>query len=640
MRRDIQFLRGIAVLVVVLYHSNLGFLNQGYLGVDIFFVLSGFLITSIILKGLNNNFIFSVFYLRRANRLLPALYCTLLFTTLLSVIMLTNKQWLEYLEQLKGALTFTANMVLPGQSGYFESASEGKPLLHIWSLSLEEQYYFLLPVLLYLLPKNYRLIGIILLMLASAHWCFSWVYSTNQSTPFLWRIADSSKSEWAFFLLPTRAWELLGGSLCAWIMLNKPLIALPKTLKVIALAALFLTCIMNINNEHPSLESVIIVLSTMIILIGNNDWLPRYRVVRSIESIGDWSYSIYLVHWPLFAFAYLGYVGDVPTTTKIFLAILSILLGFLQYKYVETPFREGRFKNLFSSWKAVITSTLILFTIPIISAYTTSNIEDEFSHIRRVNHGMAKECEGSFDDKANLKSACAAEGKPKIVIWGDSYAMHLVPGLVIQNAGVVQITKSVCGPILGLAPINGEYDTVWAKKCLAFTDNALNYIKNNHSITHVILSANFSNYLNFNDSEYLTRQGVVTGSYQLFVNSFKDTILALKALNITPVVFSPLPKSGFDVGECLERMHSPVLLLRTNCDIKYSETQKYQHLVNESLKDIEKESKVIWLKDYLCKEGSCNGIIDGTFIYRDNGHLSVDGSVKLLRNINIIRDVL
>lgn len=128
-------------MVVVLYHSNLGILNQGYLGVDVFFVLSGFLITSIVLKGLDNNdFSFSIFYLRRAKRLLPALYSTLFFTTLLSLIILTHQQWIEYLQQLIGALTFTANMVLPSQTGYFESASEGKPLLHIWSLSLEEQY--------------------------------------------------------------------------------------------------------------------------------------------------------------------------------------------------------------------------------------------------------------------------------------------------------------------------------------------------------------------------------------------------------------------------------------------------------------------------------------------------------------------
>jgi peptidoglycan/LPS O-acetylase OafA/YrhL len=287
-------------------------LSQGYLGVDVFFVLSGFLITGIVLKGLdNNNFDFSVFYLRRAKRLLPALYSTLFFTTLLSLIILTNQQWIEYLDQLIGALTFTANMVLPSQTGYFESASEGKPLLHIWSLSLEEQYYFLLPITLFLLPKKLRIFGLLFFTLASLYWCFSWVYSEDQyapflwrladvpflwrlaDAPFLWRLADATKSDWAFYLLFTRAWELLAGSICAWVMLRKPTIAIPSLFKITALAFIIFICTVNINNEHPSIESLIIVLSTMVILIGNKDWLPQNVITRAIEKAGDWSYSIY-----------------------------------------------------------------------------------------------------------------------------------------------------------------------------------------------------------------------------------------------------------------------------------------------------------------------------------------------------------
>lgn len=637
MRRDIQFLRGIAVLVVVLYHSNLGLLGQGYLGVDVFFVLSGFLITSIILKTLeNNNFSFSEFYLRRAKRLLPALYSTLLFTTLLSLIILTNQQWLEYLAQLKGALTFTANMVLPGQSGYFESASEGKPLLHIWSLSLEEQYYFLLPITLYFLPKNYRLFGLIALTAISLFWCFSWVYSENQTAPFLWRIADSSKSEWAFFLLFTRAWELLGGSLCAWLMLRtKGNINIPKPLKYLALFFIFFTCLVNINNEHPSIESVIVVLSTMVILLGNKDWLPKFIGVRLIEKIGDWSYSIYLVHWPLFAFAYLSYVGDVPTTVKITITLLSILLGYLQFKYVEMPFRVGKFKAIFSSWKVTVSATTLLLAVPIAYSYTAESNEDEFSHIRRVNHGLSRDCEGSFDENNRLKNNCIKGDKPKIVVWGDSYAMHLVPGLSVKNKQFSQITKSFCGPFIGLAPITNKYDSIWAQECLAFNNNALTYIKNNH-ISHVVLSADLSNYLKFDGANYLTENGVIKSNYQLFIDAFKHTVLELKQLNIVPIVFSPLPKTGFNVGECLEREFGTALLLRESCTINYNEAMHYQQHVISTLKEVENMAKVIWLKNNLCDSESCKVEINNTFLYRDNGHLSVNGSIELLKNISII----
>lgn len=636
MRRDIQFFRGIAVLVVILYHSNLGILNQGYLGVDVFFVLSGFLITSIVLKGLdNNNFSFSDFYLRRAKRLLPALYSTLLFTTLLCLIFLTNQQWIEYLEQLKGALTFTANMVLPSQTGYFESASEGKPLLHIWSLSLEEQYYFLLPISLLFLPKNYRIIGITLFTLISLYWCFSWVYSENQEAPFLWRIADSSKSDWAFYLLFTRAWELLAGSLCALIMLNRPAIVMPKFFKLVALVFVFFSCTVNINNQHPSIESLIVVLSTMVILIGERDWLPNHFIIRSIEKAGDWSYSIYLVHWPLFAFAYLSYLGDVPTLIKVILIICSIFLGYIQFSYVEKPFRVGLFKNLFSSWKVIIAATMILLAIPVTSAYTVTDVEDEFSHIRRANYGLGEECEGSFDESKKLKSACLIGKEPKIIVWGDSYAMHLVPGLSAKNKGLTQITKSVCGPIMGIAPMSDKYDSMWAKTCLQFNENALNYIKSNQSITHVVLSSALEAYLNFDGGEYYTYQGPIKANNKLLMDSFIGTILKLKKLNITPIIISPPPKVGFDVGECLERKYGAALLLRESCDINYTEYLDNQKLVNETLKEIEEVANVVWLKDYLCENETCKVYIEDTFIYRDKGHLSVEGSIKLLKNLDI-----
>ena len=181
MRTDIQFLRGIAVLLVVIYHSGLGLFQHGYVGVDVFFVISGFLITKLILVQLDKGtFSFGDFYFRRAKRLLPALYSTLLFTSALSVIFLTQDQLKDFAYQFIGALSFSANMVLPSQTGYFSEAAESKPLLHIWSLSLEEQYYFILPLFLFLLTKRFRLIGLILAFALSAAMCFQWMVSPHQ----------------------------------------------------------------------------------------------------------------------------------------------------------------------------------------------------------------------------------------------------------------------------------------------------------------------------------------------------------------------------------------------------------------------------------------------------------------------------
>lgn len=257
----------------------------------------------------------------------------------------------------------------------------------------------------------------------------------------------STKSEWAFYLLFTRAWELLAGSVCAWLMLNHSSISVHKSFKLFALATIFLVCSISINNEHPSIESVFVVIATMIILLGNKDWLPQNVLVRFIEKKGDWSYSVYLVHWPLFAFAYLSYVGYVPSHIKVLLIIFALFFGYLQFKYVETPFRVGKFKGVFSSWKTTLSVTVLLLAIPMTAAYTLSDFEDEFSRIRRVNHGISEECEGAINKNLALKQDCLVGKEPKLVIWGDSYAMHLAPGIAVKNEGVAQITKSVCGPI-------------------------------------------------------------------------------------------------------------------------------------------------------------------------------------------------
>lgn len=622
------------MLVVVLYHSNLGFLDQGYLGVDVFFVLSGFLITSVILKKVNNGtFYFSEFYLRRAKRLLPALYSTLIFTTILAFGVLTHQQWQNYTAQLTSAITFTANMLLPSQSGYFEGAAEGKLLLHIWSLSLEEQYYFLLPIMLVLIPKKHQLLGIISLLVVSMIWCFSWVYSNLSETPLLWRIAEISPEQWAFYLLPTRAWELLGGSLCAWLVLNKPVLIHTKFIKFGSLIAILLVCLINIENKHPSIESLIVVMATMLILLGKDDWLPKHKGIRVIEKVGDWSYSIYLVHWPLFAVSYLGFVDDVPTNIKILLTIASIGLGYLQFQYVETPFREGRQQYLFSNWKIAMGVTLIFLSCSIALGYKTNNLEQEISEIRRTNYGLSKKCNGITSIMPELHDSCATSAQPNTIVWGDSYAMHLVPGVAASNPDIAQLTKDACGPIIDLAPVNSQYNSAWAEGCVAFNRSVFDYLKKNNHIKYIVMSSTLETYLNFEKFEYLTNSGVQKADFQLLKTAFRDTLLAIKALGITPIVVSPPPKSGFNVGECLERFYGQAWLFRENCNIDVNEYRKSQMLVNETLESIEDVAKVIWLKDYLCDSVSCKTDIENILLYRDGGHLTIDGSIKLWKII-------
>lgn len=639
MRRDIQLLRGIAVLLVVVYHANIGMIEYGYLGVDVFFVVSGFLITSIILKGLSSqNFSFSNFYLRRAKRLLPALYSTLIFTSILAYFFLTKSQWQDFIYQLYGALTFSANMVLPFQIGYFENSAESKPLLHIWSLSLEEQYYFFLPLFLFLIPKRWRLHGLLALTGASLVWCVAWVGSTN-TPPFLWRFVDTNVSEWAFYLFPTRAWELLAGSICAWVMLSRPNTKIHQILKYCSLLSIaFISCA-SLDDLHPRGDALLVVIATSLIILGKDDWLPRNPIVSLIERVGDWSYSVYLVHWPLFSFAYIGYLEQVPLNVGILLIFVSLFLGFIQFKFVETPFRHGWNSKPRSTWSWFAISTIAVFLIPFPVIFnSTENHLKDFSEIRTTNFGLSENCDSWFSGGA-LDSSCATQSDPKVAVWGDSYAMHLIPGLTANfSEPLAQFTKSACGPILGMAPVSVRHTEEWAEKCIQHNDKVFAAILDSETITHVVLSSTFNQYFKNLDNQLLVDTlGTVPLQSNLAIEYFVSTINRLVDAGKVPILVTPPPRSGFNIGDCLERGDSKVLSFRESCDIGLNDYLAFDDEILRSLESVQRQTgiKTIWLHKLLCDESSCASRIGDIYVYRDKGHLSVTGSEALLKAVDL-----
>jgi len=226
-RSDIQALRGLAVLLVIFQHAKAGFLPAGYLGVDIFFVISGYLITGILAREHARGGIrFGAFYFRRARRLLPAAGVTFAVTAVLAYVLLDAVEWRDFTRQLAGAVTFTANFVLLGQTGYFAHAAELKPLLHVWSLAVEEQFYLLLPALLALAPRRAWAPLLTGLLVASLALCLWW---------------EGSRPDAAFYLLPARAWELgIGSCYIGWFDEKKikSLLNIPRGQEVITLLTL------------------------------------------------------------------------------------------------------------------------------------------------------------------------------------------------------------------------------------------------------------------------------------------------------------------------------------------------------------------------------------------------------------------
>lgn len=642
LRHDIQFLRGIAVISVVFYHGGIDLLSNGYLGVDVFFVISGFLITRIILRSLaENSFSFGVFYLRRAKRLLPALYCTLIFTTLLAYGFLSPQQWKDYFEQLIGAITFTSNLILPLQSGYFEGSAEGKPLLHIWSLSLEEQYYFLLPLCLYFTPRNLRGWILVFGVVFSFSLCFYAV-----TWPFeYWRFPNLDTDGWAFYLLPTRAWELLAGSLCAWYMLKNPTTEIPKVIKFISLIGLALIICFSVDTTHPRGNSAISVVLTCLMILGRDDWLPKHLSIRCIEKVGDWSYSLYLVHWPLLAFANLAYLGDIPTTINLTIVCFSIFVAYMQYQYVEQRFRKLFQRSTKFGYKFFAYSTLIVILLPIPMAYSIHSInspdESEKTDFRRANLGLSDKCT-NFADGIHWPSECMTKAEPKIAIWGDSFAMHLVAGInanLWSNNSVLQITKSSCGPILDIGRIADSYNRQVAAKCINHNKVALQKIISYDSIKYVVLGSAFRHYFQDSGQSFLFNNSTLPFDKSIAISQLTETIKIIQAAGKIPIIVSSPPRTGFNIGDCIERLgYNLPVFGREDCNIPIQKHREFERETSSALKEIQlaTDVRILWLDLLMCNEVTCQTETDNVPLYVDHAHLTHEGSKLVLANIDLL----
>lgn len=642
MRRDIQFLRGIAVLVVVLYHAGFTPTRNGFLGVDVFFVISGFLITTIILRGLDAaTFSFTDFYLRRARRLLPALYCTLIFTTLLACHLLTQRQLGEYIHQLVGSITFSANMVLPFQVGYFEDAAETRPLLHIWSLSLEEQYYFLLPVLLLVVPSKNRRLFLWLAAIASFALCF---FMVTHSLEYF-GLSNQVTAGLAFFLFPTRAWELLAGSLLAWTMLRSPSLSIPPNLKRCALLVLIIVFGFTLDSVHPRTDALIAVIATTVMIVGRDDWLPENRLVHVVEKIGDWSYSLYLVHWPLFAFANIVYLGTVPTSISVLLVTVSLILAYMQFQYVEQRFRNGVLTAKVANLSFLVIASLVLLATPLFVFNANSPDHPQADGVnkdfRRGGWGLSSVC--NQQDTFDLATPCRTSSQPRVAVWGDSFAMALVPGLLKDpkfSKSLVQLTKTNCAPIVSIAPISEKYSLPWASGCTRFNDGALEYINDSESIELVILSSRFKDYFEKPSARFLHNGNIVHHSEALATDQLMLTIALLKATGKKVLIVTPPPIPGFNIGECLTRQQRDLVILgRPNCNFTLAEASSFQKGVRSQLSLIQKSSPVelYSIDNIICDVNTCNSTIEGTYMYRDDAHLSVPGSELAVPKLGMSR---
>ncbi len=608
-RDDIQALRGLAVLLVVVYHAAILPLDAGYLGVDIFFVISGYLITGLIIR---DDFRPADFYVRRIKRLLPAAYTVFLLTALGAAFILTETEYQAFIRQLWGALTFTGNHVLLEQTGYFDGEAGLKPLLHVWSLAIEEQYYLILPILLWALPRRFWRDGLILLAFVSLIACF---------------VIALKKPETAFYLLPTRLWELAIGSIGAVALRD---LRIPDWLYWSALGALLILPFAPTGLAHPGMDALLICLATLVVILAKRPFLNNPGLV----AIGNISYSLYLVHWPLFAFAAHIWLEQTPLEIRVGVFFLSFALAYILHCYVEQPIRRT---TVIPSWRLggiTVAASLILAMLPL----WMSTGDSRYAELRRPSVGLDPACDMQKTTFSPVP-ACRNGERPKVMVWGDSYAMHLVPGLAaLMPNGLIQATRSFCGPILDLAPMRTDptssYKERWAEDCHDFNASVIAYLEITPSIETVVLSSWFSQYTDASAHANLAPDGTtVQPSIARASKALDTTIDRLNGLGKTVFVVSPPPRADFDVGLCLEREATGKPVGRP-CDIQRETHQRLSSDVTLMLK--QSSAEVIWLDTILCTDTDCRTRFDGIPLYRDAGHLTVDGSIALAEHFKSV----
>lgn len=361
-RKEIDGLRALAVIPVVLFHAGFKFFGGGFVGVDIFFVISGYLITTIILADLQaGNFSIVKFYERRARRILPCLYLVMLASTFFGYFWMMPDEFKNFGQSIFATTIFSNNILLALTSGYWALASEYKPLLHTWSLGVEEQYYILFPFILMVGWKFFRKhLGVVVFFIAFS----SLLLAT-------WGVAKSP--DFAFYLLPTRAWEILLGSLAAIYLKNKVSVSNdPMDGRLLSIVGLLLIVgsifTFGSNQPAPGLYTLVPTLGSVLVILyaSENNLAGKVLGSKFVVGFGLISYSAYLWHQPLFSFSRIYLVNSPSVTITAILTVITFSIAYLSWRFVETPFRD---KTIFSRKTIFISSALCSFAFLMVGFY-------------------------------------------------------------------------------------------------------------------------------------------------------------------------------------------------------------------------------------------------------------------------------
>jgi peptidoglycan/LPS O-acetylase OafA/YrhL len=641
-RAEINGLRGIAVLAVVLFHLDCTWTQGGFVGVDIFFVISGYLITQLIIQDLEQGaFRFTEFWLRRARRLLPALSCVVFFAFIMSWLLFLPDDFKSFGRSLLSLAFFSSNLYFWLKTGYFTAPAETKPLLHTWTLAVEEQFYLLFPLLLYVVTRYFQPFRRYIVLVLGL---FSFILTFYMI---------SSHQLAAFFLLPTRAWELLVGSLIALGIFREGYKISQRNNEIISfvciLAIGFSIFFYNHNTLFPGMAALLPCLGVAGIIITNQKQLTRVGrglTAKPLVMIGLISYSWYLWHWVFIVF--LKYVSDNTITLfqTILIFVFSFFIAWLSYIFIENPIRQ---KKVLIQSKTMLIFSLFVLGFAVLAGIIidiTNGVPNRLKPSILAIYNEAfyhpSVCENvTISKNVTVCSNNIKAEKPDLVLWGDSHANALLP-LIQKLAAQHHFTfwYYACIPVLDVYKVD-ESTSLKKSHCYASNHEMMSIIQEKH-IKHVLLASFWTQFTKGRemliegagqrDPFYADELIQSTSSKEaelVFKKHFTMTINQLNNTGAMVWIMRQVPTHRYwvanQLAKALKYGEDPNRIGRPLKD--YVKRQQFMNSYFDNIAN--NRVRLISPDAVLCHQEFCYGSQKGHALYFDFNHLSTYGALTL-----------
>jgi peptidoglycan/LPS O-acetylase OafA/YrhL len=658
-RREVDGLRAVAVIPVIFFHAGFQTFSGGFVGVDVFFVISGYLITSLILAEKQaGTFSLIRFYERRARRILPALFLVMFACLPLAWLWLLPEDMQRFSQSLVAVSAFSSNVQFWLQSGYFDTANELKPLLHTWSLAVEEQYYLLFPIFLLLtwrLGKRWiiaMLAAIAIISLAAAQW------------------GSTSHPSATFYLLPTRGWELLLGAFAAFYLFETDESATTnenarQAFSVIGLLLIaYAVFAFSRQTPIPSFYALIPTIGTAFVILFATQQTLVGKLLGSkpLVGIGLISYSAYLWHQPLFAFARHRLLDEPSTALLVALAAAALLLAYLSWKYVETPFRNRQRIERNKVFFLGASCSALFVGIGLVGdfdgGFSIRFDEKTLAALLTKSEGAKLGDGGCHLSEDTYKLAGCSKGaatnKSTIAIWGDSHASALVyelgKALAKRDLRVIQYTKNACPVSLDLYTKGStKMGSGQNTNCEKYTKSVLDDLETN-GVDTVVIFSRWGVYLEgtpFDNGEGGVEKDLIyiraansanklntpySNDATEVIRSYTSALASLLRLNKKIILVYPTPEVGWNVPDRLVKLlmyGDPQA--RIQLTTAYQTFKKRNDLVNKSFDAIRDDKNLVRIKpeEIFCNtyvKDRCIAELNGVPLYFDDDHMSNAGA--------------